>query len=245
MKSLMIILSFYITSFSYGQINTESMRDNNRILGLHHKLNMSFSYISGNSEFIMFHGNYRLDYHSKQKWHGFVIINHDRAHEKSEKEFNNRGFAHLRALHHWKPKIHLESFLQKEFNHFLNLENRELLGFGMRMHPMNELYVGIGLMNEVELYQFSPKEHVNLKSTNYINHSFKMNEMIDIQNVLYYQFISANIEHYRILWDGNLNIKASNSISFHMNLNYRYDISDINPTGDSYFEITNGLGFSF
>ncbi len=245
MKSLMIILSFHIINISYGQINTEAMRNNNQIPGLHHQLNMSFSYISGNSEFIMFQGNYRLDYHSKQKWHGFFIISHDRAHEKSEKEFNNRGFAHLRALNHWKPKIHLESFLQKEFNHFLDLENREILGIGIRINPMNGLYVGIGLMNEVELYQFPSKEYVNLKSTNYVNHSFKANEMIDIQNIIYYQVISTNIQHYRMLWDGNMSIKASNTISFHVNLKYRYDMSNMNPTGDAYFEITNGLGFSF
>ena len=232
-------------SLSLSQVNTEAMRNSSQIPGLQQRVNISFSYISGSSEFLMLHGNYRADYHANDKWHGFFVINHDRAHEKSNEDFNNRGFAHLRALNHWKPKIHLESFLQKEYNYFIDLENRELMGGGLRINPINELHVGMGLMNEVEVYQYSSMEHVNLKSTNYINHAFKPNEFITIQNIIYYQFKSTNLQHYRVLWDGDINIEASGKISFHVNLKFRYDMSEINPEGDSYFEITNGLGFYF
>ena len=65
-------------------------------------------------------------------------------------------------------------------------------------------------------------------------------EIIDLQNVLYYQFKLENPEDYRILWNGNLTINASKGISFHMNTHYRFDKS-----GDSYFEISNGFGFQF
>ena len=113
-----------------------------------------------------------------------------------------------------------ESFLQKEYNYFIDLENRELIGGGLRINPSNGLYIGIGLMNEVEVYQYSSIEHVNLKSTNYINHSFKPNEFMAIRNIIYYQFKSTNLGHYRILWDGNINIEATDKISFHLNLKF-------------------------
>ena len=245
MKLIKILLFLHMFSLSFNQINTEAMRNNSQILGLNQQLNLSFSYISGSSEFLMLHGNYRADYHVNDKWHGFFIMNHDRAHEKSNEDFNNRGFAHIRVLNHWKPKIHIESFLQKEYNYFIDLENRELIGGGLRINPIDELHIGIGFMNEVEVYQYSSMEHVNLKSTNYINHTFKPNDSMAIRNIIYYQFKSTNLGHYRILWDGNINIEATDKISFHINLKFRYDMSDINPDGNSFFEITNGLGFYF
>ena len=240
-----ILVFIQILSLAIGQVNTESMRNQNQDLGINHQLNLAFSYISGSSTFLMFNGNYRLDYLFDNNWHGFIVINHDRAHEKSEKAFNNRAFIHLRALNHFKENIYIERFLQKEYKYFIDLKNRELLGGGLRFNPINELYIGIGAMNEVEKYQYSSKEHVNLKSTNYINHKFEQNEFISIQNVIYFQFESTNLNHYRILWDGNINFKASNKISFNLNLNFRYDMSEINPNGNSYFELTNGLIFYF
>ena len=62
---------------------------------------------------------------------------------------------------------------------------------------------------------------------------------------MYYQFKLENPEDYRILWVGNLTLKASKGIYFHTNVLYRFDKSIINPDGDSYFEISNGLGIHF
>ena len=39
--------------------------------------------------------------------------------------------------------------------------------------------------------------------------------------------------------------KSSIFHEFHINFQYRYDVSELNPNGDSYFEITNGLGIRF
>ena len=70
-------------------------------------------------------------------------------------------------------------------------------------------------------------------------------ENVTIENVLYYQCKLEEIDNYRILWDGELSFQGSDWLSFHINFNYRYDVSTINPAGSSYFEITNGLGFWF
>ena len=84
-----------------------------------------------------------------------------------------------------------------------------------------------------------------LKSTNYINHKVQPLDRITIDNVLYYQFKVENMEHFRILWVGNMRIQGPEWLSFYINCQYRYDISNINPKGDSYFELTNGIGVHF
>ncbi|SVD60828.1 uncharacterized protein METZ01_LOCUS413682, partial [marine metagenome] len=95
------------------------------------------------------------------------------------------------------------------------------------------------------IYQNISEEQNFIKSTNYINYSLQVIEKVTIKNVLYYQFKLETIDHYRLLWDSKLSFQGSDWLSFHINCKYRYDMSEINPQGNSYFEITNGLGFHF
>ena len=64
------------------------MRNEDKIIGLQNKLNISFSYISGNSEFMIINANYRIDYHSQSSWHAFLITKYDRAFEKSKDDWS-------------------------------------------------------------------------------------------------------------------------------------------------------------
>ena len=59
---------------------------------------MSFTYISGTSEIMFLKGNYRIDYQSQSDWSGFFITKYDRAFEKSEDAFSNKGFGQLRVV---------------------------------------------------------------------------------------------------------------------------------------------------
>ena len=232
------------SSLIFCQVNTEAMRADNLSPGIHQEMNMSFSYISGNSEIMILRGDYRIDYQSQSDWSGHFITKYDRAFEKSEDDFTNKGFGQLRAVKQVFPRIQVESFLQKEFNYFIDLENRELIGGNVRFNPFKKLFIATGTMNEKEVYQ-SEEEQNFMKSTSYINYSVQLMDKVTLKNVLYYQFKLDAMDNYRILWDGTLSFQGSDWLSFYLSCNYRYDISKINPDGSSYFEITNGLGFHF
>ena len=237
-----LIQSSIIISFIFCQVNTESMRNLINDPGIYHNMDLSFAYISGNSEIFIFNGKYQLDYFSPSKLHLLFVIKHNRSFEKSKDDFTNRGFSHLRITKPCKSIYFIENFIQKEFNYFINLKNRELLGLGIRLNPKNNLFLGLGAMNEIELYQEDNIENHFVKSTNYINYSLKIFDNITIKNIIYYQFKIKATEHYRILWDGNLNFHSSNWLSFNINCHYHYNISEIKT---SYFEITKGLSFTF
>ena len=138
----------------------------------------------------------------------------------------------------------MESFLQKEFNYFIDLENRELIGGNVRFNPFEQFFIATGAMHEKEVYQ-SEEEQNFMKSTSYINYSLQPMENVTIENVLYYQFKLEATDNYRILWEGKLSFQGPDWLSFYLSCNYRYDISEINSDGSSYFEITNGFGFRF
>ena len=237
-----IAITLLCISFLYNQVNTESLRDNNLLPGIHHNLELDFAYISGNTEILNLNGSYRTDYVSNSNWHGFFVWKYDRAFEKSKEDFTYKGFGHLRATKPIKSHIYFEGFVQKEFNHFIDLENRELAGGGFRVNPFNQFYLGLGIMSETEKYQNKSYSQNFIKSTNYLNYSLKLFEILELQNILYYQFKLKDAGAYRILWDGKLTISGSKNISFHINCHYRYDLESDNP---NYFEISNGLGIQF
>jgi putative salt-induced outer membrane protein YdiY len=148
-----IAITLLLISFVYNQVNTEAIRGNNLLPGIHHNLELDFAYISGNTEILNLNGSYRADYVSNSNWHGFFVWKYDRAFKKKPKEdFTYKGFGHLRATKPIKSHIYFEGFAQKEFNHFIDLENRELAGGGFRVNPFNQLYLGLGIMNETEKY---------------------------------------------------------------------------------------------
>ena len=245
MTKIILTNILLFSSLIWCQVNTESIRGDHDTPGLYQNMNMSFAYISGNSsEIIFLNASYRLDYNSKSNWYGFFKTRYDRAFEKSHDDFSYKGFGHIRAVKQVLPRIQVESFLQKEFNYFIDLENRELIGGGFRFNPFNRFFIATGAMQEKELYQSSQEQNF-MKSTNYINYSMQPLDHVTIDNTLYFQFEMKAIEYYRLLWDGGLSFQGSDWLSFYINCNYRYDISEINKDGNSYFEITNGLSFHF
>jgi hypothetical protein len=236
------ILTFSLT---WSQVNTESMRGDITTPGVNHNMTLNFSYFSGNSEIIQLLGTYQMNYLLKSNWYGLLSGKYNRAFEKGKEDFSNQGFVHLRTAKPIMAQTDIEGFIQKETNHFINLENRELLGSGLRINQFENLYWGTGIMHEMEKYNNISQEQNFIKSTNYINYTVNILNKVELVNVMYYQFKLDNPEDYRILWDGDLTIKASKGISFHTNVLYRFDKSIINLDGDRYFEISNGFGFHF
>ena len=234
------IICLFICSISYNQVNTESMRSENQLLGLKNKVSLNFLYFSGNSTMFQIYGEYRLDFKLPSEWNGFIASKYNRAFEKDKEDFRNQAFVHFRIAKLVTKRVDIESFIQKETNNFINLKNRELIGSGIRINHFENLYLGLGIMNEIEKYNDSLREQSYIKSTNYINYIMKISEISKLQNIIYYQFRIKDIELYRILWQCETTINITESFLFHININYRFDSID-----DSYFELTNGVVFKF
>src|SRR5690606_35488586 len=114
---------------------------------------------SGNSEFVKAKGGLRIDYSAPG--YDFFLVGNYEFEEANEAKVVNKGFAHLRNILSLSPIFALEFFLQKDFNQFILLEDRNIGGAGLRMDLSNlfsdssdvvELFIGTGLMFENEKY---------------------------------------------------------------------------------------------
>ena len=246
-----IICAFTILQ---GQVNTEAMRSEANGDSFTNQFNLEMGYEKANTEVLELSTEYRLDYIRKDKFHSFVVINLENGYEKEndlpKNIITNKGFAHLRITKNLFTNYQMEVFTQYEFNEFLLLNDRYLLGTGLRIglqkSELSSTYIGIGLMVEKETYDLNSDDDKNLlRSTNYIKNNIVLSSNIDVSNTAYFQIASADLNDYRILYDGGLDFHVNESFAFTIEMNYRYDNDPQGNLGSSYIQVSNGFSFNF
>jgi len=239
-----------------AQVNTESMRKYNAEPGFHHTLGLNLSLLSGNSDVLMTRGNYRLDWLSTN-YYSFFVASYQRGKSNGDL-FANKAFAHLRTSRNVSDHFLVEAFGQKEFNDFLKLKDRQLLGAGLRY----ELYVnadsgrrdrpriifaaGAGAMGESEKFNDLASENTRLvRSTNYLSIRWNLDDRLYFTSTGYLQFAFRRLKDYRILNDSSLAFSINRHLSFSTLFNFRYDHEP--PSGLKRYdlELTNGFSLSF
>ena len=215
-----------VFSILQGQVNTEAMRSEENSDGFTNQFNLELGYEKANSEVLELATEYRLDYTKVNNFHSFMIINLENGYEKENDRPKNiitkKGFAHLRTTKDLFTNYQMEVFTQYEFNEFLLLNDRYLLGTGLRIglqkSELTNTHIGIGLMVEKEIYDLSIENEKNLlRSTNYIKNNITLNSNIELSNTAYFQIASDNLNDYRILYDGGLDFHVN--VFFHLPLN--------------------------
>jgi hypothetical protein len=252
-----------LTSLLSAQVNTEALRKEDLSPGLHTTLGADLGYIAGNSNLVQLRSNLRFDYLSGGN-HFFLVTQYQQG-RKDERRFINKGFAHLRGVKTLTPRLHVEGFLQREFNEFIDLEDRQLAGGGLRIRwhqrqgtaetpPPLQLNTGVGLMWERERIDTSGQapgdpEHGAvaslIRSTNYLVVRWNIDNRLALLSTTYYQFDLRRLSDYRVLWEGRLNFTITKGLSLTVNLNLRYDSEPPRGIKPLDLEITNGVSYSF
>ena len=237
-----------------AQINTEAMRSENVTDGFINKVNVDFGIEKADAEVIELAATYRVDYFNPTGLHVFFILNYENGYEQEKglekNQVVNKGFGHLRMTKMISSKLFFEVFTQFGFNDFLLMKDRKLAGSGLRYKMVSNdrmnTFLGIGLMQENEIYDMvNEPEKKLLRSTNYLRWNINITENTELNNTVYYQFSSSDINDYRLLYDGSIDFSVDENLSFFIELNYRYDND---PHGDmvkSYVQLNNGIEFTF
>lgn len=255
------LAAFLLTSLLTAQVNTEALRREDLSHGLHTTLGADLGLMAGNSDLLQLKSNLRFDYLGGGN-HFFLVIQYQQG-SKDQRRFINKGFAHLRGVRALRPRLHVEGFLQREFNEFIALEDRQLAGGGLRIRwrqrqdssekpPPLQLNTGIGLMWERERIETTGQASGDpvhgavaslVRSTNYLVVSWQLDERLALFSTTYYQVDLRRFSDYRILWEGRLGVNLTKRLSLTLNLDLRYDSEP--PTGIKHYdlEITNGVSY--
>ncbi|RPI68917.1 MAG: DUF481 domain-containing protein [Ignavibacteriales bacterium] len=253
MKTLLYIFLVLFVSISLAQVNTEKFRKDFDQHGFFGSISLAAGFASGNSEFVKAKGGLRIDYAGSN--YDFFLVGNYEFEEANEAKVVNKGFAHLRNILPLSSIFSLEFFLQKEFNQFILLEDRNLAGAGLRIDLISlfsdssdaiELFAGTGLMFENEKYNIPVSPETNLiRSTNYLTFKWQVNNNFSFIAINYLQFDVERFHDYRFITDTGLNFLIFENLTFTSSVSFRYDNEPVPDVKDFDIELTNGITFSF
>ena len=229
----------------------ETMKKMQMNPGWYNNINLDLAYRSGNTELLTLRTRFRSDYLSKT-YHGFIFGSLQQG-RKNGVFFTNKGMAHGRIIWNLIDHILIESFIQKQFNESILLNDRNLVGGGVRFAARSpesrfNLYLGTGAMWEHERINDKVVGDITtriIRSTNYINWTAQLDERISTSAIAYYQVHVRRAADYRILFEGSILFRLTTKLAFPLRVNFRYDNEP--PTGIQKhdLEIFNGLSYTF
>lgn len=249
------IIMFLMSSAVFSQVNTEALRKSTDKKGF---ANMGLATIglnSGNSEFYSVSLLARSDY-LDSPFNAFAVASYDYK-RGGGKSIVHKAFAHIRAMYYFSDAFSGETFVQKEFNEFLKVNDRNLFGLSGRFKAMDitpetdsmsnaVMYLGLGLMFENENIGTENPYIKNLvRSTNYVNFRWTLKNVAIVQSVAYLQVNTKRISDFRLTNETSVEFVITKYLKFLTSMKYRYDNDPpVNVKGYD-LELSNGIKVEF
>ncbi len=270
MKPYLLLL--LLPCLAWAQINTESMRSTKQTAGLHASIGGDLGLHSGNSNYTNYKAKVRVDL-SGGPIESFVVSQYQLA-QTDEKKFIDKAFVHLRGMTNTGKRFEVEGFVQYEYNHFIDLKSRRLVGFGSRTKLLDygakiknlTLYLGLGAMMESErtptmvrklaptlnliytdtAYWIEYNTKTLIRYTSYLVFHGKLTTSLMGTSTIYYQPAITGFDDYRILWDAMLKVNLTKRLALTNTFNLRYDSLPPNTVAEKHdLELVTGLIYEF
>ncbi len=240
MKNLLLIITLLLPNFALGQVNIESIRNNDKEKPLWGEVKGGLELQRGNVDITSFDINFLI--HFKNKKHHVFLQEKSAQGQQSDKKFKNNSFVHFRWTWMKWNIIGLELFTQLQQDEFKSLKIRQLNGGGLRTELIKKkdisLSLGSGAMYDHEKL-LSGTKTTDIRSTSYLSaiKTFDEKKKSLILVTVYYQPLFNNPNDYRINLEANVRTDLITlwNVSLDNSINYMYDT---NPPEDI---LTNDL----
>ena len=217
-------ISFIIFSITLESqiIDIETSRKED-LIGTRISLNLGFDGSSGTVDRTNYSIGTRFDFNN-EVWNRFLIFNYSRR-EKDERVNEDNTFFHIRFARKITSLIATEFFIQTNEKPLEKIEERNLFGIGIRLSPLKNLRLGVGVFDENEK-RIDLDERNTVRINTYINYLFNISENTSFNTLIYFQPDIEDLSEIRSLLRLGLRVKATDS--FFININYEY-IHDSSP----------------
>jgi hypothetical protein len=250
----LILATFFVHQIDlFAQKNTEKFR-NNRANGLYHTFNIAVNLNQGNEEYVKYQGDYRLDFYTNQ-FISYLVGNLE--YKKGNNSLiTNKGFAHWRFIFNKDNFIEPEVFTQIDYNDFLHLKHRFLIGTGLRFSTLNytsddsthkiNLEFGTGLMYEYEKNSDTIKSETKyIRSTSFVSLRYSYLKNFNFFSVSYIQPYLKDLNDFRFFSENRIQLNINDYFAFYISSIYRLDNEPISGLKPFDFELLNGIQITF
>ena len=221
---ILILISFIVFSATLESqiVDIETSRKED-LVGTKISLNLGFDGSSGTVDRTNYSIGTRFDFNN-EVWNRFLIFNYSRR-EKDERINEDNTFLHLRFARKISSIIAAEFFIQTNEKPLEKIEERNLIGIGLRLSPIKNLRLGVGLFDENEK-RINLDERNTVRANTYLNYLFNISNNTSINTLIYFQPDVEDFSEIRSLLRLNLKVKATDN--FFININYEY-VHDSSP----------------
>lgn len=256
MNLFFTFISLYFISFaSFATINTEALRDYSIDPGLHSSLSQAMELDIGNSKKWEIEFGVNLKYLDKTlrdsllpKQEVLFTLSYNTGEKNSEKNILN-GFSHLRWTKYINPNIAFEIFAQHEFDNFVNLEKRQLIGSGIRIpfiySKSESFFIGTSIMYEYEILNNEDLSFNKYRLNVYISYLHRFESRAIFNTGLYFQPELTHFSDYRINMQNALTFPLNQNLNFTFSNHIEYD--HLPPNGVESFDLSfkNEISYHF
>ncbi|MHA6281103.1 DUF481 domain-containing protein [Salinimicrobium sp. CAU 1759] len=177
----------------------------------------------------------------------YFILGNYKLIDSGEKNLENAWFLHGRFNYKLNELLRLESFIQGQYNQLLIVEQRNLIGAGLRVKWVDKEhfsgYAGNSYMYEVEYSDRAGTTNYNHRNSTYLTLSYSAkSEKFSVTNTVYYQPLYRDLSDYRILEQFRLNLPLSQWLSVFTLYNYYFDSKTPLKTKEYTSNLNIGIG---
>lgn len=228
--ALSLVLMALCASHGAAQVNTESLRLGDPPDGLHGDLKADLALKRGNTELLQAGASGRTFYHAGV--HTPLLFARGEVGSEDGDTFTENAFVHARWTAMWHPRVGSELFGQLQYDAFIDLKFRALIGAGPRfallMEDWIDLYLGTGYMLEREVLSIPstdphPRRTWAHRSTSYLSVKIALADALALGNVTYVQPRWDRPSDVRVLDELELALDANAYVALVNTFSFRYD----------------------
>ena len=215
-------------------------------------LNADFAFNHSNNDGLavnQLNGTLTTQLKSKDLKKIYLFLGNYKLIDAEEGNLQNSWFLHTRFNYKFSNLLRLEAFLQGQYNQLLVVEQRNLVGAGLRMKWMDREYftgyLGNSYLYEVEYSDRAGSTNYNHRNSTYLSLSYlSKSNRFSITNTVYYQPLYRNLEDYRILEQFRLDIPLASWFKVFMIYDYYFDSKTPLNTREYTSQLQIGVGFN-
>lgn len=247
-KIIYVIFLLFIANLT-AQVNTEKYRTSEDFVGLAGFLELSGTVKTGNTDKTEASIDGRLDWKTG-KTTTFIIFQSDYEWVNGNRS-SDAGLLHIRNVTGLVNNLSSEAFFQINYDKKILVANRELIGAGLRYKLFDfedgDIVIGSAYMFEHENYNLPNssihKSEVSVSRwSNYISYYFKMNSLLTIGGVVYYQPMFEKFSDLRLLNENSITVLITELLSISINFKVRHD--SLPPDGIEQTDTKTDLGIA-
>lgn len=229
-------------------VNIENSRLSETQQGWQGLIDFRFNAVKNNIALLQLSNKLRLQY--TQERNRVLFLSDLNLSISDDLSFERNAFQHIRYGYMVDSIFILESFVQNQFDRIQLINQRTLLGQGVRFRYLQRgiirSFFGFTYMLEYEDELITERQNLNSRLSSYLNLKLSIENWFSLYNTTYFQPLMLDWSDYRISSNSLLEIRANESFSVTFNINVVYDSNPVDDPSvqNLNFKFSNGFAFN-